>query len=43
MKKKLKRVLGKFVEGVLFVYCKILYRLKIVGTENIPEEQVIFC
>ena len=43
MKKKLKRVLGKFVEGVLFVYCKIVYRLKIVGTENIPEEQVIFC
>ena len=43
MKKKLKRILGKFVEGVLFIYCKIVYRLKIVGTENIPEEQVIFC
>ena len=43
MKKKLKRILGKFVEGVLFVYCKIVYRLKIVGTENIPDEQVIFC
>ena len=43
MKRKLKRILGKFVEGVLFIYCKIVYRLKIVGTENIPKEQVIFC
>ena len=43
MRKKLKRILGKFVEGVLFIYCKIVYRLKIVGTENIPDEQVIFC
>ena len=43
MKKKLKRIIGKFVEGVLFIYCKIVYRLKIVGTENIPNEQVIFC
>ena len=43
MKKKIKRILGKFVEGVLFIYCKIVYRLKIVGTENIPDEQVIFC
>lgn len=43
MKKKIKRIIGKFVEGVLFIYCKIVYRLKIVGTENIPEEQVIFC
>ena len=43
MKKTLKRILGKFVEGVLFIYCKIVYRLKIVGIENIPDEQVIFC
>lgn len=43
MKRKLKRILGKFVEGVLFIYCKIVYRLKIMGTENIPSEQVIFC
>lgn len=43
MKKKVKRIIGKFVEGILFIYCKIVYRLKIVGTENIPEEQVIFC
>ena len=43
MKKRIKRAIGKFVEGVLFVYCKLVYRLKIVGTENIPDEQVIFC
>lgn len=43
MKRKVKRIFGKFIEGVLFVYCKIVYRLKIVGTENIPKEQVIFC
>ena len=43
MKNKFKRLIGKFIEGVLFIYCKIVYRLKIVGTENIPEEQVIFC
>lgn len=43
MKKKLKKVIGKIVEFILFVYCKIVYRLKIVGTENIPNEQVIFC
>ena len=43
MKRKIKRIFGKFIEGVLFVYCKVVYRLKIVGTENIPKEQVIFC
>lgn len=43
MKSKFRRIIGKFVEGVLFIYCKIVYRLKIVGTENIPDEQVIFC
>lgn len=43
MKSKFKRIIGKFVEGILFIYCKIVYRLKIVGTENIPDEQVIFC
>lgn len=43
MKKNFKKIIGKFVEGVLFIYCKIVYRLKIVGIENIPDEQVIFC
>ena len=43
MKKIFKKVIGRTVEIILFVYCKIVYRLKIVGTENIPNEQVIFC
>lgn len=43
MKNKFRRVIGRTVEFFLFVYCKIVYRLKIVGTENIPNEQVIFC
>lgn len=43
MKKAFKKVIRKIVEFVLFIYCKIVYRLKIVGTENIPNEQVIFC
>ena len=43
MKKKFKNIIRKFVEAVLYIYCKIVYRLKIVGTENIPNEQVIFC
>jgi len=43
MKRIFKKVIGKFIECVLFIYCKIVYRLKIVGTENIPKEQVIFC
>ena len=43
MKNVFKKVVRKFVEGVLFIYCKIVYRLKIVGTENIPDEPVIFC
>lgn len=43
MKIIFKKVIGKFIEGVLFIYCKIVYRLKIVGIENIPNEQVIFC
>lgn len=43
MKRVLKNIVKKIVEFVLLVYCKIVYRLKIVGTENIPNEQVIFC
>ena len=32
------------VKGAIFAYCKLIYRLKIVGKENIPKEgPVIFC
>lgn len=43
MKKAFKKIVGKIVEFFLYIYCKVVYRLKIVGTENIPDEQVIFC
>ena len=43
MKKIFRKIIKKIVEFILFLYCKIVYRLKIVGTENIPEGQVIFC
>ena len=39
------RKLGKaIVRGVIFEYCKLIYGLKIIGKENIPQEgAVIFC
>lgn len=43
MKQKFRIAIRKIVEFFLFIYCKIVYRLKIVGTENIPKDQVIFC
>ena len=43
MKKVFKEIVKKIVESVLFVFCKIVYRLEIKGLENIPEGQVIFC
>ncbi len=43
MKELFRKVTRKVTEVVLFVYCKVVYRLKIVGTENIPDTQVIFC
>ena len=39
-----KRFGRSFVKLVMFSYCKILYRLKIIGKENIPQDgAVIFC
>ncbi|MBR3697414.1 MAG: 1-acyl-sn-glycerol-3-phosphate acyltransferase [Clostridia bacterium] len=37
--------LGKsIIKGIIFSYCKAIYRLKIIGKENIPkDEAVIFC
>jgi len=43
MKKIFKEIVKVIVQVVLFIYCKIVYRLKIVGTEYIPKGQVIFC
>lgn len=44
MKQFFKNILKKIVEGAIFLYCKIVHRAKIEGTENIPkEEPLIFC
>ena len=40
----LKKVLRVFVRTCIFLYSKIIYRIKIIGKENIPKEgAVIFC
>ena len=39
-----KKVLKGVVKGTIFTYSKLLYRVKVIGTENIPKEgPVIFC
>lgn len=44
MKKFLKDILKIIVKGAIFIYCKIVHRVKIEGTENIPKEgSIIFC
>lgn len=43
MKKVFRNIIKKIVQVCLFAYCKVVYRLEIKGTENIPEGQVIFC
>ncbi len=44
MKNILRQILKKIVEGAIFLYCKIVHRVKIEGTENIPKEgALIFC
>lgn len=42
--KILKRIVREFAKFVMRIYCKIVYRYKIIGKENIPKEgAVIFC
>ena len=44
MKKLIKKIGIVIVKSVIFVYCKIVYRVDIIGTENIPKEgSLIFC
>ena len=44
MEKFFRRLERVIVRGAIFLYCKIVYRVKIVGTENIPKQgAVIFC
>lgn len=40
----LKKIGKSIVKGAIYGYCKLIYRLKILGKENIPQEgSVIFC
>ncbi len=33
-----------FIRSVIYIYCKIVYRVKIIGKENIPKEgPLLFC
>ena len=44
MKELFKKILRGIVKGAMFIYCKIVYRMKIEGKENIPKEgALIFC
>ncbi|MCI8654944.1 MAG: 1-acyl-sn-glycerol-3-phosphate acyltransferase [Clostridia bacterium] len=44
MKKFFKDVSRGFIKGAIYIYCKIVYRVKIIGLENVPkDEQFIFC
>lgn len=44
MKKFLYKIVRVIAKSVVFAYCKIVYRVKIVGRENIPKTgPVIFC
>lgn len=38
MKEFLKKIARGIVKGAIYAYCKIVYRMKIVGKENIPKE-----
>ena len=44
MKKILKNIMRVIVRGAIFIYCKIVYRVKIEGKENVPKDgALIFC
>ena len=44
MKEILKKIGRVIVRTAIFVYCKIVYRVQIIGTENIPKEgPLIYC
>lgn len=44
MKNMFYKIIRVICKSAIFVYCKIVYRVKIIGTENIPKTgAVIFC
>lgn len=44
MKEFFKKVGRGIVKGAIYIYCKVVYRVKVVGKENIPKEgPIIIC
>lgn len=44
MKEFLKKIGRGIVKGAIYIYCKVVYRMKVVGKENIPNEgPIIIC
>ena len=44
MKEVIRTILRGIVKGAIWIYCKIVYRFKVVGKENIPKNgAVIIC
>ena len=44
MKRIIREVLKAFIRFCILVYCKIVYRVKIIGKENVPKEgALMFC
>lgn len=44
MKELFYKIIRIILKNVIFIYCKIVYRIKIVGVQNIPKKgAVIFC
>ena len=44
MKDFFRNILKAIVKGAIYAYCKIVYRMKIIGKENIPKEgPLIIC
>ena len=44
MKKIFKIIARGIIKGAIYIYCKIVYKVKIVGVKDVPkDEQFIFC
>lgn len=44
MKEFFIKILREFVKGILYIFCKIVYRFKVIGKENIPKDgSIIIC
>ena len=38
MKEFFKKIGRGIVKGAIYIYCKVVYRVKVVGKENIPKK-----